>query len=412
MTTEGREVDQDQITQHVVHPALHQDYASHFRSRRATDIAPTLTSPILVGIASSMHLPEGPTKPEGPETPKAQEGLQGGGEALVQPAAPGPSHIGGPMETEEVKPLVAEQIDLDLTIPANLPEDPADIVILDDDELSFSDSYPEAVSTPIIEMASDRKRSSEDTSPSTSPLKRQATKEMVDPALLEATKETTEKDLLPKRYEIFASDYVCVQGVRGSILGLGADYSPSKRQIEHSSHFRLRTAASKTEPPDVIAEHWLDHLRSEGVLVECPPDQFTAPADWIPLYTSESLQRYLPTALSAFPNQGVPSLIAVAPPECHVGSDKEFLLCNFHGHRCLVRQSFNIEGKCRQLVFCLYCGVINENSDTALSHVRKHLDLQFVCGRCLSRSFLNGPALNRHMRTCASVMAIRDRSKK
>ena len=89
-------------------------------------------------------------------------------------------------------------------------------------------------------------------------------------------------------------------------------------------------AASETEPPEVIAEHWLDHLRNEGVLVECPPDQFTTLADWIPLYTSESLQRYLPTALSAFPNQGVPSLIAVAPPECHVSSDKEFLLCNFH----------------------------------------------------------------------------------
>ena len=413
MMTEGREVDPDQITQHVVHPALHQDYASDFRSWRATDIAPTLTSPILVGIASSMRLPERPTMPEGPGTPKAQEGPQGGGEALVQPAIPGPSHIGEPMETEEVKPLGAQPIDLDATILANLPEDPADIVILEDDEPSFTDSYPEAVSTPIIKTVSDRKWSSEDTSPSTSPQKRQATEETVDPPSPEASlpKGTTEKDLLPKRYEVFAYDYECVQGVRGSILGLEADDSPSKRQIEHSSHFRLRTAASETEPPEVIAEHWLDYLRSEGVLVECPLDQFTAPADWILLYTSESLQRYLPTALSAFPNQGVPSLIAVAPPEYHVGSDKEFLLCNFHRHVCLVRQSFNIEGKRRQLAFCPYCGVINENSDTALSHVRKHLNLQFVCGGCLSRSFLNGPALNRHMRTCPSVTAIRDRSK-
>ena len=39
----------------------------------------------------------------------------------------------------------------------------------------------------------------------------------------------------------------------------------------------------------------------------------------------------------------------------------------------------------------------------ALSHVRKHLDLQFVCGGCFSRSFLNGPALNKHMNACASV---------
>ena len=187
MMTEGREVHPDQITQHVVHPVLHQDYASDFWSQRATDIAPTLTSPIFAWIVSSMCLPERPTMPEGPETPKAPEGLWDGGEALVQPAIPGSSHIGEPMETEEVKLLGAQPIDLDATIPADLPEDPADIVILDDDELSFTDSYPEAISTPIIEMASDRKWSSDDTSPSTSPLKRQATEEMVDPLPPEAS---------------------------------------------------------------------------------------------------------------------------------------------------------------------------------------------------------------------------------
>ena len=165
------------------------------------------------------------------------------------------------------------------------------------------------------------------------------------------------------------------------------------------------------EPPEVIEEHCLDNLRKDHILVECPPDQFTAITDWIPLYTSESLQQYLLAALSAFPSQGVPSLIAVTPPKFHVGSNKEFLLCNFHQHGCLMRQSFNIEGKRRQLAFCPYCGVINENSNMALSHMRKHLDLQFVCGGCFSRSFLNGSALNRHMKTCASVTAIRDHSK-
>ena len=209
----------------------------------------------------------------------------------------------------------------------------------------------------------------------------------------------------------FSSDYEWVQRVRGRLLGLEANDSPSKSQIDCSSHFHLRTAASKMEPPEVVAEHWLDSLREDGILVECPPDQFTAPDDWIPLYTSVGLQHYLPAALSAFQNQGVPSLIAVAPPDFHVGSDKEFLLSNFNQHVCLVRHSFNIEGRCRQLAFCPYCGVINENSNTALSHVRKHLDLQFVCGGCFSKSFLNGLALNKHMRTCASVAAIRDRSK-
>ena len=80
----------------------------------------------------------------------------------------------------------------------------------------------------------------------------------------------------------------------------------------------------------MVAEHWLDILRQDGILVECPPDQFTAPDDWIPLYTNVGLQHYLPAALSAFQNQRVPSLIAVAPPDFHVGSDKEFLLSNFH----------------------------------------------------------------------------------
>ena len=146
--------------------------------------------------------------------------------------------------------------------------------------------------------------------------------------------------------------------------------------------------------------------------MECPPDHFTAPVDWIPLYTHESLQKYLLAALSAFPSPGVPSLIAITPPEFRVGTDKEFLLCNFHHHLCLVRQSFNLKGRHRQLAFCLYCRVINENSNMALSHVRKHLDLQFVCGGFYSRSFLNGPALNKHMKSqCPSVTAIRDRSK-
>ena len=121
MMTKEREVNLDQITQHVVHPAIHQDYASDFRSRRVADIAPTLTSPILAGIASSMCLPKRPTMPEGPETPKVQEGLQGGGEALVQRAIPGPSHIDGPMELEEEMLLGALPIDLDTTILTDLP---------------------------------------------------------------------------------------------------------------------------------------------------------------------------------------------------------------------------------------------------------------------------------------------------
>ena len=318
------------------------------------------------------------------------------------------------METEGDKPLGQEAIDLDATIPAYTSEDIAAVVISDDEVPGFPGGWPEVVSTPKLEVTWGHKRPSEDMSPCSSPLKKRATEEMEEsPPPREAAlpRGMTEKGILPKIYEVFTSDYDWVQSVRGSLLGLEAGASPSRRDIDNSSRFVPRTAVSEMELPEVITKHWLPILRREGLLMECPPDQFTTSADWIPLYTHEGLQKYLPAALSAFPSSGVLSLVAVAPPEFHVGMEEEFLLCNFHHHPCLVRQSFNLKERCRQLTFCLYCGVINENSDTALSHVRKHLDLQFVCGGCFSRSFLNGPALNKHMKACALVTSIRDRSK-
>ena len=169
------------------------------------------------------------------------EHLQGGGGALAQPAIPGPSHIDEPMETEEEKPLGILPIDLNATILTNLPEDPADVIILDDNDPSFTDSYPLGLSTPIIESASDHKWSSEETSPSKSPQKKQATEGTVDPPSppVSLPKGTTEKDLLPRRHEVFSSDYEWVQHVRGRLLRLEANDSPSKSQIDHSSHFRL-----------------------------------------------------------------------------------------------------------------------------------------------------------------------------
>ena len=164
--TEGREPNPDQVTPHVVHPVLHQDYELDFQRQRVDDIAPTLTSPMLAGIASHICLPGRPAVPEGPASSKTEEGLPGHGGAPAQPAAPGPMHIGGPMETEGENPLEVEAIDLDITISAELPKEAADVIILDDEELSFPGDYPEAVSTPKIEVASGHKRSLEDTSPS------------------------------------------------------------------------------------------------------------------------------------------------------------------------------------------------------------------------------------------------------
>ena len=274
---------------------------------------------------------------------------------------------------------------------------------------------PQAASTPKSEPVLSQKQPLEDRSPHMSPSKKQATEEeerSTPPQEAALPRGVTEEDILLKRYETFAADTDWVQCMRCSLLGLEAGTTPSRKDINTSECLVPQAAASESDLPEVITDHWLPILWEEGLLVECSLDQFTATVDWVPLYTREGLERYLPTALSSFVSTGAPWLTAVVPLECHVGTDKEFLLLNFHWHGCLVRQSFNLGGRHRQLVFCPYCGVINENSDTALSHRRKHLDLHFVCGGCYSKSFLNGPALHRHMRTqCPSMMAIRDQSR-
>ena len=94
MRTEGRDVNQEQVTPHVVHPGLHQDYDLDFRMLRVDDIAPTLTSPMLSVLVSSVRFLGRPEVPRGPASPKMEEGLWGCSRAPAGPDAPGPSCIG------------------------------------------------------------------------------------------------------------------------------------------------------------------------------------------------------------------------------------------------------------------------------------------------------------------------------
>ena len=176
---------------------------------------------------------------------------------------------------------------------------------------------PQAVSTPKVEPAWNQKRPLEDRSPCSSPPKKWATEEKEEshpPREAVLPRGVTEEDILPKRYETYTLDHDWVQCIRCSLLGLEAGTTPSRRDIDTSSHFVPRAAASKSDLPEVITDHWLPIFQREGLLMECPPDQFTDLADWVPLYTHEGLQKYLPAALSSFPSQGAPSLAAVVPP--------------------------------------------------------------------------------------------------
>ena len=95
MRNEGRDIDLGQVTPHVVHPGLHQDYDLDFRMWRVDDIAPTLTSPLLSALISNIHLLGRPEVPREPVSSKTEEGLWGHSRAPARPDAPGPSCIGG-----------------------------------------------------------------------------------------------------------------------------------------------------------------------------------------------------------------------------------------------------------------------------------------------------------------------------
>ena len=365
-------------------PGLHLDYGPDFITRRVNDIAPTLTSLLLSGLVSNISQLQRPGIPGKPVPFKADEGLWGHSRAPAKPGTPGPSHDGRMVpkvqtdegEALENRPPDQGECDEDQPLPDPDPEEVAGVIILDDEDIDLTIEVPQAASTPISEPVLSQKRPLEDRSPRSSPPKKQATEEeerSTPPWEAALPRGVTEKDILPKRYETFDADNGWVQHMRCSLLGLEAGTTPSRKDIDTSERFIPPAAASESDLPEVITDHWLPILWEEGLLVECSPDQFTAMVDWVPLYTREGLEKYLSVALSSFASTGASQLTAVVPPECCVGTDKEFLLSNFHWHVCLVRQSFTIGGRHRQLAFCPYCRVINvQGLDSPSSHYARY----------------------------------------
>ena len=313
---EGRDIDLEQATPNVVHPGLHLDYDLDFQTWRVDDIAPTLTSPLLSGLVSNIRLLGRPVVPNKPVSPKAEEGLWGRSRAPARPDAPGPSRDSGivpqmqmgEVEAKENKLRKQGGIDLDQTLLGPDPEEAAAVVISDEDEADLPIDVPQAACTPKSEPVWNQKRPLEDRSPRSSPPKKRVTEEeerSMPPREAVLPRGVTEEDILPKRYETFASDNDWVQCARCSLLGLEAGTTPSRKDIDTSDRFVPRVAASESDLPKVITDHWLPILREEGLLVECPPDQFTAMVDWVSLYTHKGLQKYLLAALSSFMSQGV-----------------------------------------------------------------------------------------------------------
>ena len=194
-------------------------------------------------------------------------------------------------------------------------------------------------------------------------------------------------------FELYQKDLPAVQEVLAQILELQEGEVVTQQVLDSSPMFR--------HPPTVIGEHWIDHLDAGGHIAKCKPHDFKFEDEWLPLYTRAGVTRHVSGLSFLLKTQGDSPLIAVIPPDMLFRSDREYVIHKLHKEDCLSRVTIHYGKNLRkQIAFCPYCGVTNENTTTAYSHARKHLGITFLCGGCYTKLYKAPQHLSQHMKTC------------
>ena len=203
------------------------------------------------------------------------------------------------------------------------------------------------------------------------------------------------------RFELYKKDLPEVQEVRAWILGLNEGEKATQEDLDSSPTFCLRWAVDETRPSMVIGVHWIDHLDNEGQIAKCKPHDFKFEDEWLPLYTRAGVTKQVSGLRSLLNTQGDSPLIAVIPPDMLFQYEREYVIHQLHEADCLAQVSvYYGENQRKQIAFCPYCGIMNENSATAYSHARKHLGITFLCGGCYSKLYKAPQHLSHHMKSC------------
>ena len=211
----------------------------------------------------------------------------------------------------------------------------------------------------------------------------------------------SEAALQKARFELYEKDLLEVKEVCVWILGFEEGEEATQEDFDSSPSFRLRRVVDKTRPPTVIGEHWINHLDSEGRIAKCKPHDFKFEDEWLPLYTRAGVTKQVSGLGSLLNTQGDSPLIAVIPPDMLFQYEREYVIHQLHEADCLAWVSIYYgENQRKQIVFCPYCGVMNENSATTYSHVRKHLGITFLCGGCYGKLYKVPQHLSHHMKSC------------
>ena len=163
--TEGRDIGVELVAHDVLHPGLHLDYDPDSERRGVDDIAPVLTPSLLSGLVGNIH---GLKKPEVPTQPipfEARDGVWAHGWIPPKTEAPGPSHEVGMIpqipanqgEVSKHEPPNKGMSQRDLLVFEVNPEEVAEVIVSDDDDLDLTLKEAQAISTPANEPTSCRK---------------------------------------------------------------------------------------------------------------------------------------------------------------------------------------------------------------------------------------------------------------
>ena len=222
-----------------------------------------------------------------------------------------------------------------------------------------------------------------------------------DEAETTASTRPSEAALQKARFELYEKDLPEVKEVRAQILGLEEGEKATQEDFDSSPGFQLRWAVDETHPPTVIGKHWIDHLNNEGRIAKCKPHDFKFEDEWLPLYTRAGVTKQVSGLGSLLNTQGDSPLIAIIPSDMSFQYEREYVIHHLHEAKCLAWVSvYYGENQRKQIAFCPYCGVMNENSATAYSHVRKHLGITFLCGGCYGKLYKALQHLSHHMKSC------------
>ena len=413
---ENRQVELDAPPSSGMPPGLCIDSEEDFLRRRSQQVSPGFTNPAFMSLMTDsiykIKLPGVPLEAQpfaklGTRTPTPHDSAVGKDDPET-PSLPG-SMVGTSLvdkvsqESPET-PITVSDTDEESEVKDPLEVDPdKDSTYLTEVNLSRSDCVLQDLeSQKRTHGISEGATVSKDSVPS----KKAAIKKERDVEDSEGS--GPPEDLLRKtRASVYDKDSEGAQVVRKMILGL--EELPTQQDIDSSPVFALRKASEAGgEAPSIIGEHWIPHLRETGHLADCPPKDFVVKDRWLPLYTRSDIAKHISGMESLLKKDRDSPLIAVILPTVGFHYDREYVILQLHAHESLNRLLLSyVTGDTdirKQIVFCPYCGVMNENMKTTLSHAQKHLGLAYLCGGCYGKLYKRPQLMYNHLQTCKAIL--------